>query len=108
MSRAEQLQMNYNLGNIEMRDADAYVRHFADQTISDNLLFVPFPYTEEDAKWWIQHVSEDPLRLRTNRAIRNPEGELIGAIGVAGGFAEGRHKVEIGYWLAAEYRGRES
>lgn len=98
--------MNLLLGDIEMQDVKAYVRHFADRAISDNLLFVPFPYSEEDAKWWVRHVSEDPLRNRTNRAIRNPEGDLIGAIGVAGDFAEGSHKVEIGYWLAAEYRGQ--
>lgn len=98
--------MNYHLGNIEMRDVCAYVRHFADRTISDNQLIVPYPYSEDDAKWWIGHVLADPLRQRTNLVIPNPEGELIGAIGVAGDFAAGSHKAEIGYWFAAECRGQ--
>jgi RimJ/RimL family protein N-acetyltransferase len=98
--------MDYHLGDIEAADVDAYVRHFADKTISDNLLMVPFPYTRDDAIWWVRHVAESPARKMTNRAIRNSEGELIGAIGVAGDLERGSHRVEIGYWLASGHRGK--
>ncbi|MES2307857.1 MAG: GNAT family protein [Verrucomicrobiota bacterium] len=96
----------YFLSEITANDTAAYVMHFSDSTIHENLLLVPSPYTSEDAYWWINHVHSDPLRLQTNRAIRDSSGFLVGAIGVVGKFDPNSHEAEFGYWLSAQARGQ--
>ena len=63
----------------------------------------PHPYTIEDARWWIEHTSqENPER---SFAIASAE-EPIGGIGLIFGDDVHRWVAELGYWLGEPYWGR--
>ncbi|WP_046006820.1 GNAT family N-acetyltransferase [Pseudoalteromonas rubra] len=62
---------------------------------------VPFPYTQEDAQWWISTGSKEGI----TRAMML-DGVLIGCIGARPGTFEYCRSAEIGYWLAEEYWGQ--
>ena len=88
-------------GGIE--DAPAVTAACQDAEIARWLAFVPQPYTEEDARFYIQDClasGED----RTPFAIADAEtGEVVGSIEMRINRMLTGH---IGYWLAAEARGR--
>ena len=86
-------------------DKAAYLEHFADPEIAQNLLAIPFPYTEADADWWLDRCEQSVGSPMTNFALRAPSGYLIGAIGVVGALSPDAHSAEFGYWLAQSYRG---
>jgi hypothetical protein len=50
----------FYLSPIVRADKAAYFEHFADPEIAQNLLAIPFPYTEADADWWLDR-SSNPL-----------------------------------------------
>lgn len=59
---------------------------------------MPYPYTEDDAKWWVEIGSKElGLNMATDLA-----GE---GIGVVGGQFELQYSAEIGYWIAEEHWG---
>jgi RimJ/RimL family protein N-acetyltransferase len=60
----------------------------------------PFPYTQKDAKEWIDTVMDDEFNLAF--AIAN-EKELIGGIGAMPNHDVNRFTAEIGYWLAEPF-----
>ena len=62
----------------------------------------PHPYTQDDAKWWINHAS---AKLGTVFAIINGE-EAIGGIGLVLQADVYRRSAEIGYWLGEPFWGR--
>jgi RimJ/RimL family protein N-acetyltransferase len=82
------------------------LEHFADPEIANNLLAIPFPYTEADADWWLDRCEQSIGSPITNFALRTPSGYLIGAIGLVGVLSADAHSAEFGYWLAQSYRGR--
>ena len=96
----------YYLSSIGLGDKSAYVEHFADPEIADNLLAVPFPYREADADWWIAHYMSHAREPETMFAIRESSGFLIGAIGFMDALTPDSYRAEFGYWLAKAYRGR--
>ena len=64
----------------------------------------PHPYTEEDAKFWLERclAQDPPLDL-----VVALDDELIGVGGVtAPGEGVGRHSASIGYWLGQNHWGR--
>jgi ribosomal-protein-alanine N-acetyltransferase len=63
----------------------------------------PFPYTEEDAIWWIGIGCKQNDCI--NFAIEN-DGVLVGGIGVEPQDGQRRHCAEIGYWLGQPYWGQ--
>lgn len=95
------------LSDITPADKPAYVRLMTDQEIYDHTLAVPYPYTEADADWWINHVTERTHRhgRSTNWAIRGANGALIGGLGFLD-LEPNAFKSEVGYWLAKPYWGR--
>jgi RimJ/RimL family protein N-acetyltransferase len=95
----------FYLSPIVRTDKAAYLKHFADPEIAQNLLAIPFPYTEADADWWLDHCEQSVGSPVTNFALRAPSGYLIGAIGVVGALSPDAHSAEFGYWLAQPYRG---
>jgi RimJ/RimL family protein N-acetyltransferase len=65
---------------------------------------IPEDYTEEHARSWIASTAEGWARGSAELAITEARtGALVGAIGL---FAREPWIAEIGYWVAAPYRGR--
>jgi [ribosomal protein S5]-alanine N-acetyltransferase len=99
---------NFYLTSIHPNDKAAYLEHFNDKSISDAIPVIPYPYQESDADWWIQRrlkfLQENGKEI--SFALRNPNGYLIGSIGVDDFKIGETHKAEIGYWLAKAYRGQ--
>lgn len=62
----------------------------------------PYPYTLDDAKWWIGRNTGDDA---TNFAIL-ADGVIIGGCGYEVGEYERACGAEIGYWLGRAYWGR--
>ncbi len=79
-----------------------------DETVHRLTATLPYPYTQKDADEWIELTQqlEERYPCRPNWAIRIPTGRLIGGIGRVMNKGEANHWDEIGYWLAAPYRGR--
>ena len=96
----------FYLSPVEASDKAAYLRHFADPVIGRMLLAVPIPYTEADADHWIAHRRKNARKHEIQFAIRAADGFLIGGIGLVEGRSTAVYRGEIGYWLAAEFRGR--
>ena len=97
---------DFYLSSIHPNDKAAYLVHLQDKSISDAIPVIPYPYTESDADWWIKRRLKF---LRENGkeisfALRNPEGYLIGSIGVDDFKIGETHQAEVGYWLAKPYR----
>jgi RimJ/RimL family protein N-acetyltransferase len=85
-------------------DGEALVRHANNPKISRNLRDrFPYPYTIDDANWWIAHASAQSPP--TNFAIV-VDGEAAGGIGFIPQEDISRRSVEIGYWLGEAYWGR--
>lgn len=80
--------------------------HFTDPEIARNTLAIPFPYTEADADWWLEHCEREVPKAEMRLAIRDSSGYLIGAIGIIGGPSTSSSTAELGYWLGKAYRGR--
>ncbi len=83
-------------------DAPALVEALADWQVVKWLASVPWPYTAEDAAWFIAANAPDgSLQERGERtwvlAPRDDPARLLGVVGLG---------AELGYWLAAEARGR--
>lgn len=96
----------FHLAPIGPADKAAYLKHFADPVIGRMLLAVPVPYTEKDADAWIAHRLNHAREREIQFGIRMADGFLIGGIGFVEGRSNAIYCGEIGYWLAAEYRGR--
>ena len=96
----------FYLSPIVRTDKAAYLEHFADPEIAQNLLAIPFPYTEADADSWLDRCEKSVAAPITNFALRAPSGYLIGAIGMVGALSTNADNAEFGYWLAKSYRGR--
>ncbi|MFC0184604.1 Protein N-acetyltransferase, RimJ/RimL family [Pseudarcicella hirudinis] len=73
------------------------------QNVSRNLKDTfPFPYTPEDAEWWVKNVNG----LHGNLVFAiDINGEVAGGIGVILGNDVHRVSAEIGYWLGEKYWG---
>lgn len=98
----------FYLTSIHPNDKAAYLEHLNDKSFSDAIPVLPYPYTEAAADWWIQHRLEllNENGKEISFALRNPEGYLIGSVGVDDLKIGKTHRAEIGYWLARAYRGQ--
>jgi RimJ/RimL family protein N-acetyltransferase len=66
--------------------------------ISVRTATIPFPYAEEDALRFLEHLKNSG----DSAFAMECDGELVGAIGIIGNGAE----VEIGYWVGKDYWGK--
>ncbi|WGL61121.1 GNAT family protein [Pigmentibacter sp. JX0631] len=99
------LEGTYYLSEVLPHDKPSYLEHFKEKQIYDQTLNIPFPYTEANADWWINYVTESTLKIGKpiHWAIRNSDGKLIGGIGL-NDFEIGKsYKTELGYWLAKPF-----
>lgn len=63
----------------------------------------PFPYTLEDAVWWITTGSH---ANGAKTKVIECDGALIGSVGIAPQVGWKGHTAEIGYWLGEVFWGR--
>lgn len=96
----------FHLTPVRPGDKAAYLKHFADPVIGRMLLALPVPYTEADADKWIAHRVRNAREREIQFGIRIADGFLIGGIGLVEGRSTAVYCAEVGYWLAAEYRGQ--
>ncbi len=87
-------------------DAPALAAAVANEKIARNLAELPWPYGEEDARWFLDHVHGKgrPEFLITSRA--RGSAEVIGGIGLHDDPEEPSEAPEIGYWIAERHWGK--
>lgn len=89
------------LSQLEEKDIPFIVEFLQHRIFSDLTSNIPYPYTEEDATFWLK-MSKDAFENKTGFTfgIRNKEGQLIGAIGL---HDRDDDKAELGYWIGIPY-----
>jgi RimJ/RimL family protein N-acetyltransferase len=97
-----------HISELEKGDEAALVQWLNDEVIYQNTLRIPLPYKAEHARDFLHYVRlmRKEHRKPTEWAIRNPSGAMIGCIGFSRIYGKYAHKDEMGYWLAAPYRGK--
>lgn len=86
-------------------DTETLVTLANNYRIAKTTLELPYPYTEEDARWWIGHHPgwiEEGSRFPF-AVTKKDEGELMGNITVR--IQPEHRRGELGYWLGADYWG---
>jgi [ribosomal protein S5]-alanine N-acetyltransferase len=98
---------DFTLTPFAPEDKETLVRHLQDQEIYRNTLRIPSPYQDSDAEWWLAHVAklQEQHGVPNQWAIRHHVHGHIGNIGMFVHDGLQNHLDEIGYWLAAPYRG---
>lgn len=106
----EKIIINDQIVLTEFRHEDKsnLVRYLNDPVVYQNTLTIPSPYYEADADKWLEiaRANREKYGRLTNWAIRHREEGLIGGIGRMALTGMEGHRDEIGYWLAAPFRGR--
>ncbi len=120
------VQLPNGIGVRRYRDTDAQSlsHHGSNKNIWNNLRNrMPHPYTESDAKWWIEHSRDESTNIRSGpwTAGTGSQGppvpayyaitvnnEAVGSIGLDFGAAEDIYfrTAEVGYWLSEEHWGK--
>lgn len=88
----------------EYRDSDAnrLVELANNEAVSRFLVdSFPYPYTLEDANWWIRTGSRNCI----SRVIEL-NGVFVGSVGAEFGLGEKRKQLGIGYWIGRLYWGK--
>lgn len=102
------LSGDFFLSPVERSDREAIVEYLQAQEIWRNTLYIPYPYTEDDADEWIEerlaHREDQPRPVTF--ALRRSDGRLIGVVGADHLDVGTTHRANIGYWLAKSYWGR--
>ena len=88
------------------KDIDSLIENINDLEVSKWLLAVPYPYTKEDAIWWINHCKEidkekDKKTYGFNIQLKGRKG-IIGGLGLSKINKE-QGTSDIGYWLGKKY-----
>ena len=99
----------FHLTEVREGDQAAYVEHLRDQEITDFMILIPYPYTQEHAEFWVRHCLEMSRQQPhpSEFAIRRTDGFLVGGIGLLlATDGRRRHRGELGYWLTKPYRGQ--
>lgn len=89
------------LSQLEEKDIPFIVEFLKHRIYSDLTSNIPYPYTENDAKFWLK-ISKEAFENKTGYTfgIRNKKEELIGAIGL---HDRDDDKAELGYWIGIPY-----
>ena len=88
---------------LRAEDIPLIVKYAGNQKIADNTLYIPHPYTEADAVYWL-NMANGGRRDGTNLtlAIRlRPDNQFIGGIGFT--IDQRNNRAELGYWLAEPF-----
>ena len=83
---------------------DSLLKLLNNKNVSDWLLLVPYPYTDKNAKWWINHCRKFEGNGKDFIFALENNGEHIGGIAL---HKNSEHSAELGYWLGEPYWGKE-
>jgi RimJ/RimL family protein N-acetyltransferase len=99
---------NICLSPVSEDDAASVVECMRDKEISYNTARIPYPYSMEDARIWLEDsiVFFEENGFYRNYAIRNESQHMIGAIGFHFNNGVESKDSEIGYWLGKSYWNR--
>jgi RimJ/RimL family protein N-acetyltransferase len=90
-------------------DISDIVRNLRDLNVSKWLLVVPYPYTQKDAIWYINHCKEKlkkkPQSDYSYWIELKESGEVIGGIGLSG-IKLDQGTGTVGYWLGVNHHQR--
>ena len=94
------------LKEITEKDIESLIENISNLNVSRYLLTVAYPYTEADAKWWVEHCKErareEPrVSYELNLQLRGQQG-IIGGLGLSK-VDRKQGTCEVGYWLAENY-----
>ena len=81
-------------------DLDSLIKELNNWNISKWLVEVPFPYSINDAKYWIKKTKVDEFSF--NIYLKN---KLIGGISITN--KHENNNWELGYWIGEEYWGNK-
>ncbi len=89
-------------------DKENLILYLNDDELYRNTLRVPHPYTAAHAAEWLARAEKNfaEYGATVNWAIRHREAGVIGSIGAFLKNGWEGHSDEIGYWLAAPFRGK--
>lgn len=106
----DSIYLREDLQLTEFRPGDQHnmVLYMNDAELYRNTLTIPSPYTPADAEQWLAKARENTEHYgqRINWAIRHRTAGLIGNVSVFMVKGKDGHRDELGYWLAAPYRGQ--
>ena len=86
------------LKKCEIADKQRLIDLIGDFRVSETLSNVPYPYTDEDAEYWLNSVKTSEFKLNIFK-----NNVLIGGIGLT---PEEDDSCELGYWLGFQYWGQ--
>lgn len=89
-------------------DKERIVELMQDVTIYNNTLLIPYPYSMSNAEWWLNFVQKEinEKGYFAQWAVRDDKGLFIGNIGFHDFHLGSSYKIELGYWLGKDFRGR--
>jgi ribosomal-protein-alanine N-acetyltransferase len=99
---------NIELTGLTKADEEDIVLYMQDKSISEGTLRIPFPYTIEHARLWVEDnlIFEEENGFVRNHAIRNEAGKMLGCIGLHFNYGNDADKSEFGYWLGKPHRNK--
>ncbi|MCQ4794274.1 GNAT family N-acetyltransferase [Anaerofustis stercorihominis] len=98
--------MKFELKNWDEKYIKDVAKHANNEKIASKLRDVfPYPYTYEDAEWYVKDCILNEGNNNITRAIVI-NGEAVGSIGVFVMDDVYKKSAEIGYWLGEDYWGR--
>lgn len=94
------------LRKLRMSDAESLAKHANERLVAKNLSLLPYPYTLEFAKKWLNKSCKDYLKKFPNSFSYAIEidGEAVGYVSF--NFIVHGHEAEIVYWIGKKYWGR--
>lgn len=94
----------FSLRPLQMDDAPSFAKQLNNKKIWDNLRDgLPFPYSEKDARSFIEMVGQAPLLTCYAIVV---DGLAVGNIGFTKGEDVERFSAEVGYYLGEDYWGQ--
>lgn len=95
MTRAPLRSERLVLRDLTEADIPALVEALGEFTVSGWLTVVPYPYSEADAREFIDRMADE--QAHDGWGIEDRSGALVGVIGISD---------TLGYWIARPYQGR--
>ena len=87
-----------------MDDTSSLCKHANNSKVAENLRDIfPFPYTIEDAEFFITSIASSKSNLIMAIAVN---GSAVGAIGIYPQTGINQKNAELGYWLGEQYWGK--